>query len=143
MKESPLLRVRFFCCARTTACSVFTQPGSKGEILTVSSCCPLFPGEFNRSVQHQSQSIGRGFEAQGLSRALIEPQRNCVEVGLGEAREIGSSREVLSQQAVGVLVAAALPWTARITKINLHVGGNREALVARHLLALVPCQGAS
>jgi len=34
------------------------------------------PGAFNRSVQHQSQSIGRGFEAQGLSRALIEPQRN-------------------------------------------------------------------
>jgi hypothetical protein len=42
------------------------------------------------------------------------------------AREIGSSRKVLSQQAVGVLVAAALPWTARITQINLHVGGNRE-----------------
>ena len=38
--------------------------------------CPLSGGAFNRSVQHQSQSIGRGFEAQGLSRALIEPQRN-------------------------------------------------------------------
>src|SRR6478735_7087713 len=60
--------------------------------------CPLLGGAFNRSVQHQSQSIGRGFEAQGLSRALIEPQRNWVEVGLGEAREIGSSREILSQQ---------------------------------------------
>src|SRR5262249_10220921 len=71
-------------------------------------------GEFNRSVQHQLQSIGRGFEGQGLSRALIEPQSNAIEVGLGEAREIGSSREVLSQQAVGVLVAATLPWTARI-----------------------------
>src|SRR5215467_7807619 len=82
-------------------------------------------------------------EGQGLSRALIEPQRNGVEVGLGEAREIGSSREVLSQQAVGVLVAATLPWTARITEVNLHVGGNREAFVARHLLALVPRQGAS
>jgi hypothetical protein len=65
-------------------------------------------GEFNRSVQHQSQSIGWGFEAQGLSRALIEPQGDRVEVGLGEAREISSFREVLSQQAVGVLVAAAL-----------------------------------
>src|SRR5262249_53566612 len=101
------------------------------------------PGEFNRSVQHQLQSIGRGFEGQGLSRALIEPQSNAIEVGLGEAREIGSSREVLSQQAVGVLVAATLPWTARITEVNLHVGGNREAFVARHLLALVPRQGAS
>src|SRR5882757_3113396 len=99
--------------------------------------CPLSGGEFNRSVQHQLQSIGRGFEGQGLSRALIEPQGNAIEVSLGEAREIGSSREVLSQQAVGVLVAATLPWTARITEVNLHVGGNREAFVARHLLALV------
>src|SRR6516164_7058293 len=33
-------------------------------------------GEFNRSVQHQLQSIGRSFEGQGLSRALIEPQSN-------------------------------------------------------------------
>src|SRR5262245_9990149 len=56
---------------------------------------PLTGDEFNRSVQHQLQSIGRGF-GQGLSRALIEPQSNGIEVGLGEAREIGSSREVLS-----------------------------------------------
>jgi len=66
----------------------------------------LYPGEFNRSVQHQSQSIGWGFEAQSLSRALIEPQGDRAEAGLGEAREIDFSREVLSQQAVGVLVAA-------------------------------------
>ena len=105
--------------------------------------CLFLVGEFNRSVQHQLQSIGRGFEGQGLSRALIEPQSNGIEVGLGEAREIGSSREVLSQQAVGVLVAATLPWTARITEVNLHVGDNREAFVARHLLALIPRQGAS
>src|ERR1700721_4568813 len=91
--------------------------------------CPLCPGEFNWSVQHQSQSIGWGFEAQGLSRALIEPQGDRVEVGLGEAREIGSSGEVLSQQAVGVLVAAALPGAAGIAEVNLTVGGHRERLV--------------
>src|SRR5258707_12552432 len=116
---------------------------SKGARLQLKAARRDKAGEFNRSVQHQLQSIGRGFEGQGLSRALIEPQSNAIEVGLGEAREIGSSREVLSQQAVGVLVAATLPWTARITEVNLHVGGNREAFVARHLLALVPRQGAS
>src|SRR5262249_10600677 len=78
------------------------------------------------------------FEAQCFSRALIEPQGDRVEEGLGEAREIGSSREVLSQQAVGVLVAAALPGTARIAEVNLHVCANREALLSRQLLALVP-----
>ena len=104
--------------------------GPKCEELAVSICRPVYPGDLNRSTQHQLQSIGRGFEGQGLSRALIEPQSNAIEVGLGEAREIGSSREVLSQQAVGVLVAATLPGTARITEVNLHVGGNREAFVA-------------
>ena len=59
---------------------------------------------FNRSVQHRLQSIGWRLEAQGLSRTLIEPQSNRVQITLRDAREIGSSREVLPQQAVGVLV---------------------------------------
>ena len=37
MKESSWLRVKFFCCARTTACSVFTQPGSLADILRCGS----------------------------------------------------------------------------------------------------------
>ena len=48
----------------------FSYPQAAGRLPHLSG------GAFNRSVQHQSQSIGRGFEAQGLSRALIEPQRN-------------------------------------------------------------------
>ena len=38
---------------------------------------------------------------------------------------------------------AALPGTARITEVDLDVGGNREALVGMHLFALIPGQGAS
>ena len=53
---------------------------------------------------HRLQSIGWRLEAQGLSRTLIEPQSNRVKITLRDAREIGSSREVLPQQAVGVLV---------------------------------------
>ena len=66
--------------------------------------CPLSKCAFNRSVQHRLQSIGWRLEAQGLSRTLIEPQSNRVQITLRDAREIGSSREVLPQQAVGVLV---------------------------------------
>jgi hypothetical protein len=72
-------------------------------------------------MQHRLQSIGRAVKAQGLSRALIEPQRYPVQVGLRETREICSPREILPQQAVGVLVAAALPRTAWITEVDLHV----------------------
>lgn len=39
-----------------------------------------FGGGFNRSLQHHS--IGRSFKSQGLPRALIEPQRDLVEVRL-------------------------------------------------------------
>src|SRR5262249_20088858 len=74
---------------------------------------------------------------------LIEPQRDPVEVRLREAREICSPREILSQQAVGVLVAAALPRTAWIAEIDLHVGGDGEVLVVSHLLASIPGQGAA
>jgi hypothetical protein len=34
---------------------------------------------------------------------LIEPQGNRVQITLRGAREVGSSREVLTQQAIGVL----------------------------------------
>src|SRR6185437_13356000 len=58
-------------------------------------------------------------------------------------REICSAWEILSQQTIGVFVAAALPRAAWIAEINLHVGGNREALVVGHLLAAIPSQGAT
>src|SRR5215470_3102643 len=59
----------------------------------------------------------QGFRSPRSPRALIEPQRDPVQVRLREAREICSPREILSQQAVGVLVAAALPRTAWIAEI--------------------------
>ena len=53
-------------------------------------------GGFNRSLQHQPN----------LFQGLIEPQGNPVQVRLREMREICSPREMLSQQAVGVLGSA-------------------------------------
>jgi hypothetical protein len=39
-------------------------------------------------VQHQLQSIGRGFEGQGLSRALIEPQSNAISEHSGMTSDV-------------------------------------------------------
>ena len=80
------------------------SPSAPRERRQLTETCPLWLCAFNRSVQHRLQSIGRRLEAQGLSRTLIEPQSNCVQITLRDAREIGSSREVLPQQTVGVLV---------------------------------------
>src|SRR5262245_63285663 len=62
---------------------------------------------------------------------------------LGDAREVGYSWEVLADQAVGVFVAAALSGTSRLAAVDLHLGGDRKALVRMHLLALVPRQRTS
>jgi hypothetical protein len=44
-----------------------------------------------------------------LSRAVVELGGDGVDVSLGKRFEVGAFREVLAQQAVGVLVGAALP----------------------------------
>ncbi len=48
-----------------------------------------------------------------------------------------------AQQAVGVLVATALPKAAWIAEIDLRVGADGKGLVVSHLLAAVPGQGAA
>jgi len=53
-------------------------------------------------------------------------------------REIRSLRHVLTKQAVGVLVGAALPGAVGVAEVDLDTGVDRESLVARHLPALVP-----
>ena len=56
-------------------------------------------------------------------------------------RQVGALRKVLSQQAVGVLVRAALPRALRITEIDVDVGRQRKAPMIREFLAPVPGQG--
>src|SRR5258705_11349096 len=64
----------------------------------------------------------RGFKSQGLAWPLIELAGHFVEMGLRVHRQVGSFRKILSQQAIGVLVGTALPWTLRIAKANIHDG---------------------
>ena len=62
-------------------------------------------------------------------------------MGLRMHRQVGALRKVLSQQAVGVLVRAALPRALRITEIDVDVGRQRKAPMIREFLAPVPGQG--
>ena len=52
-------------------------------------------------------------EFEGLSGAVVEEERDVVEVGPGVGGRAGALGRVLAQEAVGVLVAAALPRAAR------------------------------
>jgi hypothetical protein len=59
-------------------------------------------------------------------------------VGLVVDGKVGPLRKVLAEEAVGVLVAAAMPGTVGIAEIDLDTSVDRESDVLAHLLAAVP-----
>ena len=62
-------------------------------------------------------------------------------VALADVREALAFREVLPQQSVEVLVAAAFPWSMRVGEIAAYTGGLFELLVTVELGAVVPGDG--
>ena len=63
--------------------------------------------------------------SRGFVEAVVEFCGDVVEVGLGVVRDLGALREVLTQQPVGVLVAAALPGAARVAEVDGDTGLRR------------------
>jgi hypothetical protein len=96
-------------------------------------------GGFNRSSQHRdswarrqnlSKPFGRRVPPEGLEGPVVELGRNRGEA-LGVVRaQVRALGEVLAQQPVGVLVAAALPGARRIAEVDRDVPGARELEVA-------------
>ena len=80
----------------------------------------------------------RGFKAQRLARPVIQLPCHLVQLRLRVYRQIGSLGEILPEQAVGVLVGASLPWTARFTEVDIDVRHQAELAMIRELLAAVP-----
>lgn len=72
-----------------------------------------------RSSQQFSQFFSRFHPAERFSGSIIKHMSNVIEMFLTVDREVGSFREVLAQQAVGVLIAASLPWAMGIAEIDL------------------------
>src|SRR5665213_3187133 len=54
--------------------------------------------------------------------------------------KIGSSREVLAQQSIGVLIGTALPWALRIAEEDLYTRVDLQARVLSHFCSLIPRQ---
>ncbi len=106
---------------------------------------------FNRSSQHRLSGprvdAHRGFggclPTEGLAGSAVEHGCNCVNLFSVPAREISALGEVLAQESVGVLVAAALPRTARVGEVDRDAGLDFERCMLRELLASVPSQGSA
>src|SRR5713101_7774042 len=77
------------------------------------------------------KSLCWSFKLQGLTWPFVELTSHFVQIGLRVHRQVGALREVLSQQAVGVLIRPALPRALRIAKINVDVGGQLESSMVR------------
>src|SRR5216684_7106432 len=87
------------------------------------------------------KSLCWSFKLQGLTWPFVELTSHFVQIGLRVHRQVGALREVLSQQAVGVLVRPALPRALRIAKIYVDCGRQRKATMIRKFLSPVPGQG--
>jgi hypothetical protein len=75
-----------------------------------------------------------------LAWPAIECRGNGFQVRGSVLAEIGSLGEVLPEQAVGVLISAALPRTSRVAEIDCEPDVDAELGVLGHLRTLVPGQ---
>ena len=78
-----------------------------------------------------------GGEVERFSGAIVEAGGDGVEIVLAEGGKGHALGEILTQQAVGVLVGTALPRCVRVGEENAHAGGEGQPLVVGHFLALV------
>ena len=110
----------------------------KADIRAATDECPF---SAVRSTGHRNtlaKSLCRRLEVQRFSGSLVELARDLVETGLGVGSEIDAVRQILPQQAIGVLVGAPLPRALRIAEVDGDVGGQGEALVVGEFFSAIP-----
>src|SRR6266498_422449 len=90
--------------------------------------------------QQLFEFLRRRFPSERFPWPPIELIGDLVQVKLIVRGKVGSFRKVLAEQAVGVLVATALPRRVRVAEEHRNVGGYGELGVRGHLDALVPGQ---
>src|SRR5262245_6824303 len=88
--------------------------------------------------ENHIERLGRGTPAQRLARPGVERVGDGGEgVGAMDA-EIRALREVLAEQAVGVLIGATLPGTMRVAEVDRDPGVDPQPGMLRHLDPLIP-----
>ncbi len=87
---------------------------------------PLFEKDFVRRA-----------EAERLARAVVQPLRDPLDLGLRDRREVVLLREVLPDKPVGVLVEPSLPTRVRMREVEARSEPRRDPLVLGELSAVV------
>lgn len=71
-------------------------------------------------------------KAETFSRARVQLIGNGIQLALGIPRQIRALRQILAQQAIGILVSPALPRAVWIGKEHLDREMARQPLMVRH-----------
>ena len=110
-----------------------SAPGSGADPLANVTLADSRSGR-DKSVESFSWSL----PLQGLAWALVEQGGDGVEVFLGVDRQVGALGQELTDEAVPVLVAPALPGRMGVAEVDRDAGGNLEDGVRGHLDPLIP-----
>ncbi len=94
-------------------------------------------------LQALVQSFGGSSPSEGLAGPCIERVSNNCEYVRTVCAQIGSFREVLSKQSIGVLVRSALPRAVRFAEVDGKAGCDPQIRMPGHLCSLVPGQRAA
>ena len=86
------------------------------------------------------QGISRGLEAKRFPWPCIEPKGDLIKVMLSVNGSVRAVREVLAQQTIGVLVAAALPGAFRITEVDADIRRDGELAMISQFRSPIPSQ---
>jgi hypothetical protein len=78
------------------------------------------------------EEFGGALPAEAFARPRVELPSDGIEWSRREAGQVGAFREIRAQQAVGVLVDAALPRAVRIGEIDGDAGQFGKAFVLGH-----------
>ena len=92
-----------------------------------------------KGVRHKE--FGRALPSEALARTGIKLPGDGIKLDLSETGEVCSLGEILPEQAVGVLVDAALPRSVRVGEVYLDAGQLGERFGLSHFTSPIVGQG--
>jgi hypothetical protein len=97
----------------------------------------------NATLEARGENFVGSSIAEAFSRTVVEKLLHLAELMLRKTGQVRALGEELADQAVGVLVPAALPRTVRLGEVDLQCGFHLQLLMFGKLLAVVQGEGFS
>jgi hypothetical protein len=112
-------------------------------VVTITGLSPDSIGGFQRSSLHRgsvkgSEELVGCVPVQGFTRSSIELVAHLYKVSGGMHTKVGTLREVVAKESVGILVTRSLPRAAPVTEEHWHPCRLGDLVVMAHLDTLIP-----